>query len=359
MTPQDEPRGLLGSLGIQKMEEGAAGETGQRFYERDTFKDTAATLAQGFAAMGSMPGLQKMASDVAAQRSESRSKNKTAQYLRENGMGDMADMLMAGNIGARDVMAAVMKRRLEGPAKLSAKEESIQRLMSTGLSRDVAIGIVDGRLELSRDPITGEATVVDLGAPSPAAAPATAPEGEPVAEDGGTFAGTNVEGATGLKGFLGNAVNTVVDAFGGDQPADKIADAQSKLNLLSTQTTLGMAAEFPGRPSNLTREEVRNLTILPSEITTGPDKALNKAEALLDMVGKQLAAAEAVVNGRYSPQDKSKAQTSIRYLAPLLNDYKSLVSRLSEQRSPDAQQSGQTSVGIRPEVADRLGVYNQ
>ena len=45
MQEDQQPRGLLGTLGIQKMEEGAPGETGQRFYERDTFKDTAAALA--------------------------------------------------------------------------------------------------------------------------------------------------------------------------------------------------------------------------------------------------------------------------------------------------------------------------
>jgi hypothetical protein len=33
MIAREKPRGLLGSLGIQKMEEGAEGETGQRFFQ--------------------------------------------------------------------------------------------------------------------------------------------------------------------------------------------------------------------------------------------------------------------------------------------------------------------------------------
>ena len=102
MIPEEKPRGLLGSLGIQKMEEGAEGEAGQRFFERDTFKDTAANLAQGFAAMGSSPALQKMTADVASQRTESKAKNKTIEYLRANGRGDLADAVESGSLGIRD-----------------------------------------------------------------------------------------------------------------------------------------------------------------------------------------------------------------------------------------------------------------
>ena len=103
-----QPRGLLSSLGIQKMEEGAAGETGQRFYERDTFKDTAAVLAQGFAAMGSSPALQKMTADIAGQRSEAKARNKTVEHLRANGRGDLADMVEKGLIGGREAASIML-----------------------------------------------------------------------------------------------------------------------------------------------------------------------------------------------------------------------------------------------------------
>lgn len=112
---QQQPRGLLGRLGVQKMREGAEGETGQRFFERESFKDTAATLAQGFAAMGGNPNLQKFAADVAGQRSEAKARNKTAEYLKANGMEDIAELMLAGQIGAREVGAALVQRRLEKP----------------------------------------------------------------------------------------------------------------------------------------------------------------------------------------------------------------------------------------------------
>ena len=110
MIPEEKPRGLLGSLGIQKMEEGAEGEAGQRFFQRDTFKDTAANLAQGFAAMGSSPALQKMTADVASQRTESKAKNKTIEYLRTNGRGDLADAVESGSLGIRDAAVIMFEK---------------------------------------------------------------------------------------------------------------------------------------------------------------------------------------------------------------------------------------------------------
>ena len=132
MTPQDEPRGLLGSLGIQKMEEGAAGETGQRFYERDTFKDTAAVLAQGFAALGSNPAIQKMANDVAAQRTESKARNKTAEYL-DKYMPGAGDLMREGFLTAKDAIALStdrQSRQLAAQAAEAYRNGNIQEAMA-------------------------------------------------------------------------------------------------------------------------------------------------------------------------------------------------------------------------------------
>jgi hypothetical protein len=107
MMQEQKPQGLLGSLGIQKMEEGAEGETGQRFYNRDTFKDTAAVLAQGFGRMGVM-GMGEIADDIAKQRTENKARNKTAEYLRKAGRGDLADMVDQGMIGGKEAATAMM-----------------------------------------------------------------------------------------------------------------------------------------------------------------------------------------------------------------------------------------------------------
>ena len=112
MQEEQQPRGLLGTLGIQKMEEGAPGEAGQRFYERDTFKDTAAALAQGFAAMGGNESLQNFASTVASQRTEAKARNKTVEYLRANGQEDLAAMVESGRVSGSEVMSALISKKI-------------------------------------------------------------------------------------------------------------------------------------------------------------------------------------------------------------------------------------------------------
>ena len=84
MIPEEKPKGLLGSLGIQKMEEGAEGEAGQRFYNRDSFGDTMAALAPALGRMGVM-GLdvpaQAMADRRFAKRDQEQKASKTIEAL--------------------------------------------------------------------------------------------------------------------------------------------------------------------------------------------------------------------------------------------------------------------------------------
>jgi len=169
MMQEDKPRGLLGSLGIQKMQEGAAGETGQRFYERDTFKDTAATLAQGFAAMGSRPGLQKMAANIAAERSESKAKNKTVEFLRKSGREDLAAAVESGSLGARDAAGVLfsqpkddrtaMMKNYEFYISQGMSQEEAMRAVQSGTTINMpgapTIGTIPQGYQAIQDPQTG------------------------------------------------------------------------------------------------------------------------------------------------------------------------------------------------------------
>jgi hypothetical protein len=121
MMQEQKPQGLLGSLGIQKMEEGAEGETGQRFYQRDTFKDTATVLAQGFGRMGIM-GMEEIADDIAKQRTENKARNKTAEYLRKAGRGDLADMVDQGLIGGKEAAGVLLQKPGEKGQVVSAAQ---------------------------------------------------------------------------------------------------------------------------------------------------------------------------------------------------------------------------------------------
>ena len=113
MQQEQKPRGLLGSLGIQKMEEGAEGETGQRFYNRDSFKDTAAILAQGFGRMGIM-GMEEIADSVAKQRTENKARNKTLEYLAKMPNGEEL-VKLAEIAGPAAVVQQVLAQRFAKP----------------------------------------------------------------------------------------------------------------------------------------------------------------------------------------------------------------------------------------------------
>jgi flagellar protein FlgJ len=129
MQEEQQPRGLLGTLGIQKMEEGAPGETGQRFYERDTFKDTAATLAQAFAGLGNNPTLQKAAESVAGQRTELKARNKTIEYLRANGREDLAGMIEQGMISGKDAAGVMLAKPKDDSTAAMQNYAAYQRIL--------------------------------------------------------------------------------------------------------------------------------------------------------------------------------------------------------------------------------------
>lgn len=139
MMQEERPRGLLESLGIQRMEEGAEGETGQRFFQRDSFKDTAATLAQGFAALGSNPAVQKFAADVSGQRTEAKAKNKTIEYLRRSGRNDLADAVESGSLGARDAAGILFSQPKDARTSLMKNYEFF---IAQGMSPEDAMSAV-------------------------------------------------------------------------------------------------------------------------------------------------------------------------------------------------------------------------
>jgi len=98
MTTQNTP--LLNLFGLQKMQQGAEGETGQRFYNRDSFKNTAANLAMGLNSMRLNPDAslpQRMQAQI-AQRKQNRTRNRTVEALRKKAEG--GDKLAAKYLGA-------------------------------------------------------------------------------------------------------------------------------------------------------------------------------------------------------------------------------------------------------------------
>ncbi len=138
MMQQQRPRGLLADFGIQKMQEGAEGETGQRFYNRDTFKDRLADLAVAFGKMGIM-GLDEPAAAVANRRAARRDKNKTVEYLMANGREDLAGAVRAGTLTPRDAAGIMFAKPKNDRTSL---QKNYEFFIAQGMSPEAAMDAV-------------------------------------------------------------------------------------------------------------------------------------------------------------------------------------------------------------------------
>lgn len=107
-----------------------AEEPSKGFFDNDKYKNMAAVLAQGFAAMGNNPALQKFASQVAGQRTESQARNKTIEFLRKSGRDDLADAVESGSIGARDAAQVLFAQPKDDRTAAMQNYSEYQRLLA-------------------------------------------------------------------------------------------------------------------------------------------------------------------------------------------------------------------------------------
>jgi hypothetical protein len=141
---EQQPRGLLEGFGVQRRDETAGGETAQPFYQRDSFKDTAALLAQGFGRMGIM-GMEEIADDIAKQRTENKAKNKTIEYLRKSGRDDLADAVANNVLGARDAASMMFAKPKD---ERTALQKNYEFFVAQGMAPEEAMQAVQAQLSI-------------------------------------------------------------------------------------------------------------------------------------------------------------------------------------------------------------------
>jgi hypothetical protein len=110
-----QPQGLLGSMGIQRRDPNAQGETSQPFYNRRSFGDTLARIAPALGRMGVM-GLEGPAQaaldsrnerqgDERAQQAQAAQRNQTIEWLVNNGRDDLAGAVQSGGLPIGEAMS--------------------------------------------------------------------------------------------------------------------------------------------------------------------------------------------------------------------------------------------------------------
>jgi hypothetical protein len=109
------PQGLLSSLGVQRRDPNAQGETSQPFYNRQSFGDTLARMAPALGRMGVM-GLEgpmqaqldtrnQRQGDERAQQAQAQQRNQTIEWLVNNGREDLAGAVQSGGLPIGEAMA--------------------------------------------------------------------------------------------------------------------------------------------------------------------------------------------------------------------------------------------------------------
>jgi len=236
------------------------------------------------------------------------------------------------------------------------KEGAIARLESTGIPRHVAIGIVDGRYAVSRDPISGQAHIIDKasgvpvggGSASPTPAQATAPQPPSTAIP----SDTNASLATGPSGFFGGLGNTIVEAFGGSAPAPKVEQATQALNNLQTQTITGLQSAVPGRPSVFLLEQLQKLSVTPNSLLMGDDRARTRLQQTRALITTEIARMQRDIlanPGQFRPKEISETRANVSQLSGILREYDTVLKGFGGGAKPQEGQEAASRSG-RPMI---------
>jgi hypothetical protein len=98
--------------------------------------------------------------------------------------------------------------------------------------------------------------------------------------------------ATGLKGQFYNLANAVAGAVGAGERFPGTGEFMTYMNKLQTDTVLGLASQWSGRPSNLVLEKYQELSFDPSKLWQGDQQAMRELRVFMDFIDQQLAGME-------------------------------------------------------------------
>lgn len=213
----------------------------------------------------------------------------------------------------------------------SATQEKVDLLVSTGVPRNRAVGIVSGRFVTSRHPVTGEVEIADKAGNVVDRLPANVGLQQPVTDTSTSPEATekpvpNITEALGTAGFAQSTVNTIADLFGSDLPFPEAADAAARLDNLNLKSIQLASSGIGGRPNVFFQEQVQGLLPKPNEIFTGSGKSLKRFEALSDMFKQESARIKNDIDTqKVQPETRDDAQKRISELNSLAADYDALI----------------------------------
>jgi len=240
----------------------------------------AARLAQ---ATSALPG------QIGARTAELRKGEQAARLAALQGAQAERSAAMESNIKLSERQLDLLEEiaKSSRPGKLSAYEEKIQDLITTfQLPREEAVRIVNEQVRLEpnsgnliiRDPITGEAEVVEVGFPEPPTDPTRPPEVDP--KDLSFDVGTG----TGLFAGLRNVYSSTLGQLPFLPAALETEEAAQRLRFLERDAISSLATTT--RPSVV--EQARILATIPQalDFSQNPEIAQESLANFVDLMGQ-------------------------------------------------------------------------
>jgi hypothetical protein len=339
------------------------------------------TLALNSLRMRPDQGLADMVMQRQEQRAQERQANRTAEWLASIGRTDLAEAVASGFIDARTAAVTAMTPQpeplpvegkvvgnnlvdpytgrviYEGPqdTEPNAAERDIALLQEIGLSREEAIRVTQ-LYATSRDPITGEVTLIDKSTALPVningqpAAP-VAPTGGAVSTETPLPEGTdiypNATRAFGGPGALRSLANTAAGMVGASPPFPAVEQVTAQVNVLRENLLGRMAMAYQRQPNESLMRRIYELTPAPGSFFEGTSGAVSKLSALSNEFNNELALARRALLGNLSPAMRLENEIIVRELENGLVRIDQLRDALSAQGDTGGEQS----------IEDRLRAY--
>jgi len=237
-----------------------------------------------------------------------------------------------------------------------SSEAQIQRIMSTGVDRETAIGIADGVIVADRDPLTREVSLLNkatgerYSAPAQAAAaPQSAPE--PDALSFGMEIPSGGDAAFGLKGLGANIANTLTDAVGFGEVMPEAAEHTRFFKNIEEDLLVGLSQAYGRQPAQALMERIRSL-IPQAGTLEGADRARGELEQLERRFARDLALTERQMERRMAPDSRAEAEQRLAGINSTLSIISEARQRLGDPATSAAPGSNVTSTGLKWKIVE-------
>lgn len=227
-----------------------------------------------------------------------------------------------------------------GEGGVSAFDEKVSALESTGIPRDIAVGIQAGRFATTRDPITGVAQVVDKSSgqiifDGSVTASQPTPQLTPGPEIGpGRI--PDVSKALGPGGVARAGANKIADLFGGDLPFQEAGEAAAQLSNLNNEAIQLLRSGLGGRPNVQLQQRIEKLLVEPNQIFGGEQEAKNKFKGIIDTIDSETQRLETqVAGGGLRPATVDEARQKISELRALSAKFTSVLASQETKEKGD------------------------